>query len=110
MQRLLDDLDPLVLAALSGLREQPGRTEQVDALVGEPRARVVVERLLPALGAQPHLLRQLAPRRLKRLLAVDVEPARGQLEQPRLADRLARLAHEPDLLLVVRDDRDRAAA
>ena len=40
-------------------------------------------------------------------LALDVELSRGQLEQVRSPTGLARLAHQVDVLVVVRDDRHR---
>ena len=57
--------------------------------------------------AAADLLGQLALRGLQRLLAVDVQAPGRDLQQVRLADRLARLAHEPHVLVVVGDDRRR---
>ena len=81
----------------------------MDALVGEAGAGVVGDDRLPARGAAADLLGELALRGLQRLLAVLVEPPGRDLEQVRLADRLARLAHEPDLALVVGEHPDGAA-
>ena len=64
--------------------------------------------MLPVAGGLADLLGQLALRALERALALLVELAGGQLEQVGVADRLARLAHEPDVLAVVGDDRHRA--
>jgi hypothetical protein len=55
------------------------------------------------------LLAQLALGGLQRRLALDVELAGRQLERE-AQDRLARLAHEPDALVVVGDDRRRVLA
>ena len=61
------------------------------------------------LRALADLLRQLALGRLQRALALLVELAGGDLQQIRRADRLARLAHEPEVVLLVeRDDPDGA--
>ncbi len=64
--------------------------------------------MLPLRRGLADLLDQLALGGLQRLLALDVELAGRELEQVGHADRLARLAHEPDRLAVVGDDADRA--
>ena len=61
--------------------------------------------MLPGRRGLADLLGQLALAALQRALALLVELARRQLEQVRIAGRLARLAHQPDMLGVVGDDR-----
>ena len=55
-------------------------------------------------GLLADLLGELAAGGLERVLAFDVELAGGDLEQVGHADRLARLADEPQLVVVVEDD------
>ena len=84
---------------------QPGRVEDVDDLVGHARARHVARDLLPPRRGLADLLGQLALRGLERRLALLVEPPGRDLEEVGVADRLARLAHEPEVRVVVGDDR-----
>src|SRR4051794_13557336 len=55
-QRPRDDLDALVLVGLGARVRQPGREEQLDALVREARARVEPVQRLPPLGGLADLL------------------------------------------------------
>ncbi len=104
-----DDLDPLVLVDL-GLGDvgEARRVEQLEALVAEAAGGEEAGQWLPLVGGLADLLGQLALGCLQRRLALDVELARGQLEQVRDAADLARLADEPDVLVVDRDDADGA--
>ncbi len=86
----------------------PGREEHRHLLLGESGRGVEALDLGPVTGAPPDLLDQLALGAIELRLALDVELARRQLEQTRLSDRLARLADEPDDLVVVGGDRHRA--
>src|SRR5215210_6734977 len=109
-QRPRLDVDPLVLVDL-GLLVGVGdsrRQEEVDLLVGEAGRGVEGAQRLPVLGLLADLLGQLALGGLQRLLALLVELAGRYLEQVRRADRLPRLAHEPQLLAVQHDDPDGA--
>ncbi len=83
---------------------QPGRVEEVHDLVHDPDARDVVEDRLPVRGGLADLLGELAPRGIQRRLTGNVELAGGDLEHVGVRDRLARLAHEPDVQVVMRDD------
>ena len=76
-------------------------------LVGEADRGAVGLQERPARGLAD-LLGELALGGLQRRLAVLVQPAGGQLEAVGIVDRLARLAHEPEMLVVERDDRGRA--
>ena len=107
-QRARLDVDALVLVRLGLGVRQPRREVDVDLLVAEAGRGVVGVQVLPVLGRLADLLGQLALGRLERLLPLDVELARGDLEQVGHADRLARLADEVDPLAVVRDHADRA--
>src|SRR5437588_7926682 len=106
-QRPRDDLDPLVLLAFGARLVKARGVEEVNALVGEAGAGIEADDRLPALRSQPHLLSELPLRGLERTLAVHVETSGGDLEQFGL-HRLAWLAHEPHVLLVVGDDADGA--
>ena len=104
-ERPADDLDPVRVVrrrALVDVREA-GREEDVDLLVGEARRTCRSARAAPS--ARP-ACRSPRPARAGRvssgLLALLVELAGRDLEQVGVADRLARLAHEPDVLVVVR--------
>jgi hypothetical protein len=108
-QRPGNELDPLLLAAVSLRREKVGCEEQVHLLVGEARAREVGEDRLPVPGAAADLLGELALGGLQRLLPLDIQAPCRNLQERRFADRLARLAHEPYVLVVVRDDCDRSS-
>ena len=108
VQRPAHDLDALVGLGLQAVVAQAGGLEQVEALVGEAgRGEELVHRL-PVVGGLADLLGQLALRGLQRLLARLVELARRDLEQVGQPGGLARLAHEPDHLVVVGDDPHRA--
>ena len=72
-----------------------------------PGAGVDELQLAPVLGRQPNLLGQLALAAGERVLAPLQRPGRD-LQQPVLLNRLARLAHQVDDLVVVGEDRDRA--
>ena len=100
------DVDALVLLDLGALVDvgDAGGEEEVDDLVGEARGRVEGAEGVPVGGLLADLLGELAAAGLERVLAFDVELAGGDLEQVRDADRLARLADEPQLLVVVEDD------
>ena len=92
----------------SSTSEMPGGEEEVDLLVGEAgRGEERAERL-PVGGLLADLLGELALGGLQRVLALLVELAGGDLEQVGDADRLARLADEPELVAVEHDDADRA--
>ena len=110
-QRPADDLDALVLV---GLRRtvvvgQAGGVEDVHDLVEHADAGGEARDRLPASSARSaDLLGQLAARRVQRRLALLVEAARRDLQEVGVADRLARLADEPDVLVVVGDGRRRA--
>jgi hypothetical protein len=82
--------------------------EQVDDLVEDPDARREARDRLPSRCRLADLLCELAPCRLERRLALDVEPAGRDLEEVGVADGLARLAHEEDVLVVVGHDPGRA--
>src|SRR5512133_641593 len=101
------DVDPLVLVRLRRRVRQPGGEVDVADLVGEARRGEERVQVLPVRGSLADLLRELALGGLERLLALDVELAGRDLQQVRGADRLARLAHEPERLPVVADDADR---
>jgi hypothetical protein len=73
----------------------------VDELVGHPRARHVRRDRLPLLGRLADLLGELALGGLERRLALLVEAARGDLEEVRVVERLARLADEVEVRVVV---------
>ena len=85
-----------------------GREEDRHPLAGEPGRGIEALQLGPLRGAHPDLLLELALGAFELGLALDVELAGRQLEQGRLADRLARLAHQVDVALVVGDDRNGA--
>src|SRR4051794_31936132 len=102
------DVDALVLLRLRRRVGEPGREVDVADLVGEARRGEERVQVLPLRGGLADLLRELALGGRQRLLALDVELAGGQLEQVGPADRLARLAHEPERLAVVADHPDRA--
>src|SRR3954454_1965822 len=102
------DVDPLVLLGLRRRVRQPGGEVDVADLVGEARRGEERVQVLPLRGGLADLLRELPLGGRQRLLALDVELAGRQLEQAGLADRLARLAHEPERLAVVADHPDRA--
>ena len=109
-ERAADDLDARGVGRRRTIGHvlEPGREVDVDLLVAEARRHEAAVQVLPARGALADLLRQLALRALQRRLAGLVELARRDLEQVRDADRLARLAHEPDLVGLDRHDADRA--
>ena len=88
-----------------GVVAEPGGEEDVALLVGEPGRGEERREVLPVLGGLADLLGELALAALERRLPLLVELAGGQLEQVGIAGRLARLADEPDVLAVVRDDR-----
>ena len=103
------DVDPLVLDLLPGLVAEVGREVDVALLVGEPGRREVRGEVLPGRRRLADLLGQLA-------LAAAPAGSRprssslpaGSSSRSGIAGRLARLAHQPDVLAVVGDDRDRA--
>src|SRR4051812_42860493 len=104
------DVDALVLVDLRALVDvgDAGGEEEVDLLVREAgRGEERAERL-PVGGLLADLLRQLTLGRGQRVLALFVELARGDLEQVGDADRLARLADEPQLVVIEDDDADGA--
>src|SRR4051812_9497121 len=104
-----DELDALVLLDLGAADVvQAGGEEDVDALVGEAGGAPVGLEVLPVVGGLSDLLGELALAGVERLLALLVELAGGQLEQVGDADRLARLADQVQVLVVVGDDGDRA--
>src|SRR5215210_4906165 len=107
-QRLLDDLDALVVFGVRGLVVEVGRQVDVALLRRESGRGVEAREQPPAAGALADLLGQLALRRLLWPLPLLVELAGGKLEQRLLADGLARLRHQVELLTVVRYDRDSA--
>ena len=104
------DVDALVVLHLGPLVDvgDAGGQEEVHLLVGEARRRVEGAQRLPVLGLLADLLGQLALGRVERRLALLVELAGRQLEQVGLADRLARLADEPEVLAVEHHDAHRA--
>src|SRR5207302_3932263 len=79
LQRPRDDLDALLLAAVSACREEVGRAKQMHALVAGAGTRVVGENRLPRARAAPDLLGQLAPRRLLGRLSRHVQAPRRYL-------------------------------
>src|SRR5438093_12707521 len=87
---------------------EPGRAEEVQHLVAEPRRRMEDREALDLARATADLLLDLAAHRLLRRLAL-FEDARGHLPQ-RLADRVAILAHEHQPPLVVDEDSGHGAA
>ena len=87
---------------------EPCRLEDRHLLLGEAGAREEPLPLGPLLRLEAHLLLQLALRALEVRLALDVELSRRHLEKLGVADRLARLAHEPHHAVAVRDDPHRA--
>src|SRR4051794_248095 len=109
VERPADDLDALVLVGVRRAVRQAGRVEDVDDLVGHPRARDVAQHGLPALRRLADLLGQLALGGLQRRLALLVQAPGRDLEEVRVADRLARLAHEVQVRVVVGEDRGGAA-
>jgi hypothetical protein len=109
VQRPRDDLDALLVVGWVDLAVvQPGGQEEVDLLVHHADAREERRQVLPLVGALADLLGQLALPGLQRLLPLLVELARRDLQHVGVAGRLARLAHEPDVLVVDRDDAHRA--
>src|SRR3954452_9137463 len=108
MKRPADDLDAFVLVGLGSAIAQAGRVEDVDGLVRHARARHVRRDRLPLLGGLANLLGELALGGLERRLAFLVEAARGDLQEVRVVERLARLADEVQVRVVVDDDARRA--
>src|SRR3954452_18814007 len=102
------DVDALVLAGLGRGVRQPGGQVDVADLVAEAGRGEERVQVLPLRGGLADLLGELALGGLHRLLALDVELAGRELEQVGGADRLARLAHEPDRFAVMADDADGA--
>src|SRR4051794_20108854 len=100
-QRADLDVDALVLLGLGRRVRQPGGQVDVADLVGEAGRGEERVQVLPLRGGLADLLGKLALRGRQRLLALDVELAGRELEQVGRADRLSRLAHEPDRLAVV---------
>ena len=105
-QRADLDVDALVLVHLGALVDvgDAGGEEQVHDLVGEAGRRVEEPERLPLGGLLADLLGELALGGVERLLALLVELAGGDLQQVGHADRLARLADEPQRVAVERDD------
>src|SRR4051812_38325508 len=107
-QRPADDLDALALDRLRvGILGEPGGQDDVDLLVHHADRRVERGQRLPVLGLQADLLGELARRGGHDVLAL-LELAGGELERVRVVDRLARLADEDEIGLVVADDPHRA--
>src|SRR4051812_38443060 len=80
----------------------------MDLLVAETRGGVEGCEVLPGLCGLADLLRQLPLRGRQHVLPVLVELACRELEKRRFVRSLTGLAHHPELLAVVRHDRDRA--
>src|SRR4051812_5918412 len=100
------DIDAFVLLDLGPLVDvgDAGGEEQVDDLVGEARGRVEGAEGVPVPSPLADLLGELTAPGLERVFAFDVELAGGDLQQVGHSDRLARLADEPQPLVVVEDD------
>jgi len=96
-------------SASTSQSRRPVAAKHVHELVAVAGRRVKRQHLLPVVGIAADLLGELALGGLQRRLALDVELAGGQLERV-LQQRLARLAHEPHVLVVVGDDRGRVLA
>src|SRR5262245_269701 len=107
-QRPADELDALVALGLGVGVAEPGRVEEVDDLVHDADRRDVVPDRLPRGRGLPDLLCQLAPGSLDRGLALDVEAPGGDLQEVGVADRLAGLADEIQVGVVVDEHADRA--
>jgi flagellar basal body-associated protein FliL len=107
-QRPLDDLDALVLVGVRALLAEAGGVEDLDDLVGHPGRRDVAADRLPAGRRLADLLGQLPFGRLERRLALLVQPAGRDLQEVGVADRLARLAHQVQVGVVMAHHRDRA--
>ena len=104
------DVDALVLVDLGARRrrERPVARKTWQTSSVKPGEVKNVCRCSQLGGGLADLLGELALGGLQRRLALDVELAGRDLEQVGGADRLARLAHEPERLAVVDDDADRA--
>ena len=95
------------LAVVGHVAQVAGQVHPVE-LVGEPRRVVEGDEELPSLGREADLLGQLALGARHRILAVDVELARRELDKDRV-ERGAVLADDDGAVVVVDgDDRDRA--
>src|SRR5919204_5630539 len=103
-QRPANDLDALVVLGLGPRVAEPGGQEDVHRLVHHTDRGDELGHALPVLGGLADLLRQLALARLERRFALDVEATGRDLEEVRVVDRLARLADEEEIGLVVGDD------
>src|SRR3954447_9603602 len=107
-ERPADDLDALVVLGLGVRVAELRGVEEVDDLVHDPDRRDVVGDRLPDRGRSADLLGQLALGRVDGRLALDVEATGRDLQEVRIADRLARLADEEQVGVVVNEHADRA--